>query len=52
MNTEVMEYLRKHLKPENLKRLAELVDFDTTGNQDDPLYLVLMEAWNLCNEDE
>lgn len=39
------------LAAEQIKYLAGLVDFDTTGNQDDSLYLLLMQIWNACSED-
>ena len=34
-----------------LKYLANLVDEDTTGEQDDPLYLELMKLWNTLDEE-
>lgn len=40
------------LTPEQINYLARLVDEDTTGNQDDALYLLLMEAYHLCSERE
>lgn len=49
LNKEVLAVL-KQLTPKQLKYLAKLVDEDTTGNQDDSLYLLLMQAYNECEE--
>lgn len=40
------------LTPDQVKYLAELVDQDTTGRQDDDLYLLLMTAYNAYDEEE
>lgn len=50
MNEDVLKILAQ-LKAQSLRYLAELVDFDTTGDKDDPLYLLLMEAYQTAVEE-
>ncbi len=51
LSKEALEVLSK-MEATKLKYLAELVDWDTTGDKDDLLYLLLMEAWNETIDDE
>jgi hypothetical protein len=46
---ETTQRILSRLTPDQLKYLAELVDQDTTGDQSNPLYKMLMEAWNASN---
>lgn len=38
------------LTKEQVYYLAQLVDQDTAGCQDDPLYDLLMHVWNNCGD--
>lgn len=49
MTPEVLDIL-KRLTPEQVRYLANLVDQDTTGNQDDSLYLLLIAAFNAYDD--
>lgn len=50
MTPESLDIL-KSITPEQVKYLANLVDQDTTGNQDDTLYLLLIAAFNACEQE-